>query len=46
MVRERYLQQLDLLSKSVLSLGKIVQRVFADSMMAVEQLDIKPLKQK
>jgi phosphate transport system protein len=41
MVRERYLQQLDLLSKSVLSLGKIVQRVFADSMMAVEHLDIK-----
>jgi phosphate transport system protein len=41
MVRERYLQQLDLLSKSVLSLGKIVQRVFADSMIAVEHLDIK-----
>jgi phosphate transport system protein len=41
MVRERYLQQLDLLSKSVLSLGTIVQRVFADSMMAVEHLDIK-----
>ena len=41
MVRERYLQQLDLLSKSVLSLGKMVQRVFADSMIAVEHLDIK-----
>ena len=41
MVRERYLQQLDLLSKSVLSLGKMVQRVFADSMIAVEHLDIR-----
>jgi len=40
-VRERYLQQLDLLSKSVLSLGKMVQRVFTDSMIAVEHLDIK-----
>jgi phosphate transport system protein len=41
MVRERYLGQLDLLKEAVLSLGKMVQRVFRDSMIAVEHLDIK-----
>jgi len=41
MVRERYLRQLDLLKEAVLSLGKMVQRVFRDSMIAVEHLDIK-----
>ena len=41
MVRERYLRQLDLLKEAVLSLGEIVQRVFRDSVIAVEHLDIK-----
>ena len=41
MVRERYLRQLDLLKKAVLSLGEIVQRVFRDSVIAIEHLDIK-----
>jgi phosphate transport system protein len=41
MVRERYLRQLDLLKDSVLSLGKIVQRVFGDSMVSVIDLNVK-----
>ena len=41
MVRERYLRQLDLLKETEFSLGKMVQRVFRDSMIAVEHLDIK-----
>jgi phosphate transport system protein len=41
MVRERYIQQLDLLSKSVLSLGGIVELVFRDSMVSVIDLNVK-----
>ena len=41
MVRERYLRQLDLLKETEFSLGKMVQRVFRYSMIAVEHLDIK-----
>jgi phosphate transport system protein len=41
MVRERYLQQLDLLNKSVLSLGRMVELVFRDSMVSVIDLNVK-----
>ncbi len=41
MVRERYLKQLDLLKKSVLSFGKMTELVFRDSMVAVIDLDVK-----
>ena len=41
MVRERFLRHLDLLKKSVLSLGEIVELIFCDSMDAVIDLDIK-----
>lgn len=40
MVRERYLQQLDLLKKSVLSLGKMSELIFRDSMEAVIDLNV------
>jgi phosphate transport system protein len=40
MVRERYLQQLDLLKESVLSLGEMSELVFRDSMEAVINLDV------
>ncbi|HIH74593.1 MAG TPA: phosphate signaling complex protein PhoU [Methanosarcina sp.] len=40
MIRERYLQQLDLLKKSVLSLGEMSELIFRDSMEAVINLDI------
>ena len=40
MVRERYLQQLDLLKKSVLSLGEMSELIFKDSMEAVIDLNI------
>ena len=40
MVRERYLQQLDLLEKSVLSLGEMSELIFRDSMEAVIDLNI------
>ncbi|MCC4769970.1 phosphate signaling complex protein PhoU [Methanosarcina sp. DH2] len=40
MVRERYLQQLDLLKKSVLSLGKMSELIFHDSMEAVIDLNV------
>jgi len=40
MVRERYLQQLDLLKKSVLSLGEMSELIFRDSMEAVIDLNI------
>jgi phosphate transport system protein len=41
MVRERYLKQLDLLKKSVLSFGKMAEMIFRDSMVAVIDLDVK-----
>jgi phosphate transport system protein len=41
MVRERYLKQLDLLKKSVLSFGKMPEMIFRDSMVAVIDLDVK-----
>jgi phosphate transport system protein len=40
MAREQYLTQLDLLKKSVLSLGELVEQVFGDSMIAVIDLDV------
>ena len=40
MVRERYLQQLDLLKKSVLSLGEMSELIFRDSMEAVIDLNV------
>lgn len=40
MVRERYLQQLDLLKESVLSLGEMSELVFRDSMEAVIGLNV------
>lgn len=40
MARERYLQQLDLLEKSVLSLGEMSELIFRDSMEAVIDLNI------
>jgi phosphate transport system protein len=40
MVRERYLQQLDLLKESVLSLGEMSELIFSDSMGAVIDLDV------
>ncbi|WP_410508907.1 phosphate signaling complex protein PhoU [Methanosarcina hadiensis] len=40
MVRERYLQQLDLLKKSVLSLGEMSELIFCDSMEAVIDLNV------
>lgn len=40
MVRERYIQQLDLLEKSVLSLGEMSKLIFTDSMEAVIDLNI------
>jgi len=40
MVRERYLEQLDLLKESVLSLGEMVKLIFRDSMTSVIDLDI------
>ena len=40
MVRERYLEQLDLLKESVLSLGDMVKLIFRDSMTSVIDLDI------
>lgn len=40
MVRDRYLQQLDLLKESVLSLGMTSQEMFHDSMNAVIDLDL------
>jgi phosphate transport system protein len=43
-VRERYLNQLDLLKKSVLSFGKITDMLFRDSMDAVVNLNIKLAK--
>ncbi|MGB9929314.1 MAG: phosphate signaling complex protein PhoU [Methanosarcina sp.] len=39
MVRERYLTQLDLLKKSVLSLGEMVELIFNNSMVSVIDLD-------
>jgi len=39
MARERYLQQLDLLKKSVLSLGEMSELIFRDSMEAVIDLN-------
>ncbi|HWR26100.1 MAG TPA: phosphate signaling complex protein PhoU [Methanosarcina sp.] len=39
MVRERYLNQLDLLKESVLSLGEMSELIFRDSMEAVINLD-------
>lgn len=39
MVRERYIQQLDLLKKSVLSLGEMSELIFRDSMEAVINLN-------
>jgi phosphate transport system protein len=41
MVRERYQNQLEMLKKSVLSLGGTVELIFCDSMDAVIDLDIK-----
>lgn len=40
MARERYLQQLDLLKKSVLSLGEMSELIFRDSMEAVIDLNV------
>src|SRR5690606_29509939 len=40
MVRERYLEQLNLLKESVLSLGEMVKLIFRDSMTSVINLDI------
>ncbi|MDQ1274504.1 MAG: phosphate transport system protein [Euryarchaeota archaeon] len=40
MVRERYLQQLDLLKGSVLSLGEMSELIFKDSMKAVIDLNL------
>jgi phosphate transport system protein len=40
MVRERYLQQLNLLKESVLSLGEMSELIFHDSMEAVIDLDV------
>jgi phosphate transport system protein len=40
MVRERYLQQLDLLKESVLSLGEMSELIFRDSMEAVIDLNV------
>jgi phosphate transport system protein len=40
MARERYLQQLDLLKESVLSLGEMSQLIFRDSMEAVIDLNV------
>jgi phosphate transport system protein len=40
MVRERYLQQLDLLKASVLSLGEMSELIFHDSMEAVIDLNV------
>jgi phosphate transport system protein len=40
MVRERYLQQLDLLKESVLSLGEMSELIFHDSMEAVIDLNV------
>jgi phosphate transport system protein len=40
MVRERYFQQLDLLKKSVLSLGEMSELIFRDSMEAVIDLNV------
>src|SRR5512145_774157 len=39
MVRERYIEQLDLLKKSVLSLGEMSELIFRDSMEAVINLN-------
>lgn len=41
MVRERYLEQLNLLKDSVLSLGEMVELIFRDSMTSVINLDVK-----
>ena len=40
MARERYLQQLDLLKESVLSLGEMSELIFRDSMEAVIDLNV------
>jgi len=40
MVRERYLQQLDLLKESVLSLGEMSELIFRDSIEAVIDLNV------
>jgi len=40
MAREQYLMQLELLKKSVLTLGEMVELVFRDSMTAVIDLDV------
>ena len=40
MAREQYLMQLDLLKKSVLTLGEMVELVFRDSIIAVIDLDV------
>jgi phosphate transport system protein len=40
MVRERYIQQLDLLKESVLSLGEMSELIFRDSMEAVIDLNV------
>jgi phosphate transport system protein len=40
MSRERYLKQLELLRESVISFGKMVEKVFRDSMVAVIDLDV------
>ena len=45
MVRERYIQQLDLLKKSVLSLGEMSELMFRDSMEAVIDLNVELARQ-